>query len=248
VPAVLAAAFAGWSAGALPFYPSGWAAAIAVAAGAATLLRERLGLAIALAAPVLPLGNLGRGLALAYVVVALVWFAVFAREPRGGLFAALGPPLALVGALPLLPLALSGLRSPLRRALACLGAFATAAVAAGLHGVELPLTGEPSHGSLGLARVQSATRAASTLWDEALAYPSLAAAAVALALAAAALPYARSRGRWAIAGWGASTLAATLLAAPDVHALPVVVCVWVTCLILWAGPLVTRAGDRRPAS
>ncbi|HKI92510.1 MAG TPA: serine/threonine-protein kinase, partial [Gaiellaceae bacterium] len=49
--ALLAGAFAGWTAAEVPFYPHGWAAGLALAAAAATLYRERLGLALALAVP-----------------------------------------------------------------------------------------------------------------------------------------------------------------------------------------------------
>src|SRR5439155_17147192 len=45
VPALLAAAFAGWTAWALPFYPVGWAPALGGVAGAAALVRPRIGLA-----------------------------------------------------------------------------------------------------------------------------------------------------------------------------------------------------------
>ena len=95
---------AGLGAAALPFFPAGWPAGVGALAFAAGLVRERLGLAVALAAPVFPLGNLSLGVALLYGAVAVVWFALFAREPRGGLLPAAAPLLALAGAAALLPL------------------------------------------------------------------------------------------------------------------------------------------------
>jgi hypothetical protein len=245
VPAALAGAFTVLGASALPFYPAGWVWALAAVAAATTLVRERLGVAIALAAPVLPLGNVALGLALVYAAVAMLWFVLFAREPRGALVPAAGVVLGPLGALALLPAAVLPLRSPLRRALACLGAVALACVGAGLRSTTLPLTGEAPPETLGLAGVDSARAAGAALWDEAAGHPSLAIAALALAVAAAALPYARARGPWAIAAWGGLTLAAVLLPAPAVAAPAVGIAVWATCLALWAKPLVGLVGNRQ---
>jgi hypothetical protein len=60
-------------------------------------------------------------------------------------------------------------------------------------------------------------------------------AAVTLAAAAALLPHVRERGPWWIAGLGGGLLAATLLAAPAVAALPVVAATWVMCGALALG-------------
>ncbi len=68
--------------------------------------------------------------------------------------------------------------------------------------------------------------------------------AVALALAAAALPYAARRGRWAVAGWGSGVLAATLLPPLGLHALPLVLTTWLTCLA--AGLLRPREARHNP--
>ena len=109
--AALAAGFAGWTAAALPFFPHGWVLGLAGAVAALTAVRERLGLAVALAVPVLPLGNVSLGLAVVYAALAAAWLALSWREPRGGLLFALGPMLAPLAALGLVPLAASGLRS-----------------------------------------------------------------------------------------------------------------------------------------
>src|SRR5438128_2284959 len=67
---LLAATFAGGSAALLPFFPGWWWVALALAAAATTAWRERIGLAVALAVPVLPLGNVSLGLALLYAALA----------------------------------------------------------------------------------------------------------------------------------------------------------------------------------
>ena len=95
-----------------PFYPTLFAPLLALLAGALTLVRPRLGLAFALAVPVLPLGNISSGLALVYAAVACAWLALSWRAPRQGLFFALGPLLAPLLALGLLPLAAQANRSP----------------------------------------------------------------------------------------------------------------------------------------
>src|SRR6266516_3595499 len=103
-PAAAAAFFAGWSAEALPFFPAGWWLGLAALAAGVTALRPRLGLLLALAVPVLPLGNISLGLAAAYGAAALIWLLLFWRKPAFGLFLAAGPllaPLALLGLLPL---------------------------------------------------------------------------------------------------------------------------------------------------
>ncbi|MGZ4354872.1 MAG: serine/threonine-protein kinase [Gaiellaceae bacterium] len=61
----LAAIVSGWTVATLPFFPGGWAWIAAAAAAALTLTRDRAGLAFTLAVPVLPLGNVSMGLALA---------------------------------------------------------------------------------------------------------------------------------------------------------------------------------------
>jgi hypothetical protein len=228
----LAAVVAGWTAAALPFYPSGGAALLAALAALAALVRPRAGLAVALAVPVLPLGNVALGLAVVYGLVAAAWLALFAREPRGGLLPALGPLLAPFAALGLLPLAVAGLRSPVRRAAAAAAGVLLAGLVAGLRGAPLPFDGESPPASLGIAESQSPGAVAGALADSLAAHPTLVAEALALAAAAVALPYARAGGRWAVAVFGAGFLAATLLPTPGIPAAPLVLAVWATCAVL----------------
>ncbi|MER3409824.1 MAG: hypothetical protein C4306_06940, partial [Thermoleophilia bacterium] len=62
--AASASLVAGWTAATYPFFPAGWPGALAATAAVLALLNERAGLALALAVPVLPLGNYSLGLAL----------------------------------------------------------------------------------------------------------------------------------------------------------------------------------------
>ena len=66
--------------------------------------RPRFGLALALAVPVLPLGNIALGLAAAYAVIAAGWFALFWARPTDGFLFLAGPALAPFGAIGILPL------------------------------------------------------------------------------------------------------------------------------------------------
>ena len=81
------------------FFPAYWPAGLAAVAALLTFLGPRLGLAFALAVPVLPLGNISLGLAIAYAIAACAWFALFWAAPRrpalrrravAGAFGALG--------------------------------------------------------------------------------------------------------------------------------------------------------------
>jgi hypothetical protein len=231
-----AAVFAGWSALALPFFPPGWWVGIGVLVGALTLVRGRLGLAAALAVPVLPLGNLSLGLAIAYAAAALVWLVLAAGEPRWGLVAALGPLLGPVAALGLLPLACLGLRSPVRRAVQVATGVLLAGVAAGLAHDPLPFTGAPAPLGLGLAGADDPVAVAGSLLRAALAQQALATEALMLAAVAVVLPVAAQRGRWGAAAAGAFLVAGMLLAVPGAAALPLVLAGWATAAVLTLRP------------
>src|SRR4051812_15907573 len=71
VAAALAAAFAGWTASELSFFPHGFAFVLAAIAAGLTAFRTRLGTGLALAVPILPLGNISLGLAVLYTPLAL---------------------------------------------------------------------------------------------------------------------------------------------------------------------------------
>lgn len=234
VPALLAALFAGWTASTLPFYPTAWPVGLALIAALLTAFSPRGGLAFALFAPVFPLGNLSMGLALLYGGLAAVWFVLHLREPRMGFAFVLGPLLAPIAALGLLPLALQPIRSSLRRALQAGTAVLMAGMVAGLQHESLPFAAGLG-GSLGLDGERSPVHAASVLRHALFAHPTLALEALVLAAAAALLPLARRRGVWGIAIFGAALIAAPVLAAPHADPIPPVVTAWVTCiaLVLW---------------
>jgi hypothetical protein len=208
--AALAAVLAGGSAFLLPFFPAGWPFLLGALAALAALLSPFAGLAAALAVPVLPLGNLALGAALAYVPAALVWLALFARDARSGLLFAAGPLLAPLHALAFLPVIVLRARGPLRRAALAVVATAAALAVAGLTRSPLPLTGDPPLVGLGVAgsdRPGTVLDATTRILSE---RPALAVAALVLAVAAATAPLARARGLAAVGAWGAAYLAALL--------------------------------------
>jgi hypothetical protein len=227
---VLAAAVAGWTTWAIPFFPTGWPVGLAVLAAAAAFMRPQVGLAFALAVPILPLGNLALGAALLYGAAALALLVLAWREPGSGLFFSLGPLLAPISALGLLPLAALAIRSPTRRAVQTAAAVLAAGVVAGVRGVPLPFDGASPPSDLGLAASGNPLEVASALWGALLSRPALAVETLVLAAVAVLLPAARARGPWAIAALGAVFLATALLLAPGVAAAPLAVAVWATCV------------------
>jgi hypothetical protein len=231
VPAALAALFTFWTAWAVPFYPSGWAFGLGAFAGAAAFLQPRLGLAFALLVPIFPLGNYALGAAALYAVVALLFLVVMWPEPRSGLFFVLGPLLAPLSALGLLPLATLAIRAPARRALQVGAAVLCAGLAAGIRGAPVPFDGSAPP-DLGVAASSDPLEVLSALWSALLSAPALAVETVVLGAVAVLLPYARARGPWAVALLGAAFLAAALLAVPTVAAAPLVVAVWATCVAM----------------
>jgi hypothetical protein len=224
VPAALAALAVVVGASMLPFYPSGWPFVLAVLVACLTFPSPRRALGLALAAPVLPLGNLALGLALLYAAVAATWLALMWRDARLGLLFVAGPLLLPLGLLALLPLAVQAAKGPVRRAAHVLAGVVAAVLAAGLHGSELPFGGgvpEP----LALAETESPVQAAQALLGGLP--PAIALEALVLAAVAVAIPYVR--GLWAIAGVGAAMVAGLLLLAPAAPALPLVLAAWLTC-------------------
>jgi len=224
--AVLAAVFAGGVAAWLPFFPHGWALGLGLACGGLTLVRERLGLALALAVPLLPLGNVSLGLAVLYATLALAWFLVCRREPRAGLLFTLGPLLSPFAALGLFPLATVGVRAPLRRAALGMLGVLVAALAAGIRHAHLPLTGAGAPLGLGVAGTRDPFDVAGSLARMAASQHGLLLEAAAVGVVSLLLPQARAHGRWGAAGLGALMLALTLLPVPSAAALPLVAAAW----------------------
>jgi hypothetical protein len=231
-----AALFAGWTAAALPFFPSLAVPLLALIATGLTLVRPRLGLAFSLAVPILPLGNVSSGLAFAYGALACVWLALSWRAPRQGLFLALGPVLTPLLALGLLPLASQVIRSPVRRAAQVATAVLLAALVAGLRHASLPFTGATPPKGIGIAGSSDPFAVGFALLHALESHPAILLEAAVLAAAAVAIPHVRDRGPWWIAGFGAALIAATLLPAPTVAAAPLVICIWATCIVLALRP------------
>ena len=192
-----------------------WRRSLALLAFGLTLVRPRLGLAFALAVPVLPLGNISSGLALVYGALACGLARALLASPREGLFLALGPLLAPDPGARLPAARLSGACAAARAERVQVGAAVLlAAVVAGLRHAPLPFTGAAPPRGLGIAgsedpfavAVRSGARCSPTprCWSRrsrSRQPPSL-------------LPLARGAGLWGIAGLGAGLIALTLLPAP----------------------------------
>ena len=245
-PAGLAAVATAVGGSLLPFWPTPVLLVLSLVAGLVALRSPRLGLAITLAAPIFPLGNVAQAAALVYAALAAGWLAVTWRDARSGLLFALGPALAPLGLLPLMPLAVQPARGAWRRGLhAGLGVM-TAAAVAGLAGRPLPLTGAVV-GDLGLAQSERPTDVVQAMEGVLRANPAIATTALALALVAVLLPRAVARGPWGIAGLGALQLGLVLLWAPSVPVLGIVLGTWLLCGALAARPhvgaIVRRGGS-----
>jgi hypothetical protein len=234
VAGAAAAAFAGGTAALLPFYPVGWSWGLAATAAAVAALRPRLGLAFALAAAVLPLGNVSSGLALAFSFAAIAWLLMTWRRPEEGLLASIGPLAASIGATAIVPLAFLPVRRPVWRGIHAALAVLVAGVVAGVTGRSLPMSTRESP-PLGLQGSEDAGAVVTALLDGLAARPELPLTALVLGLVAAVLPLASARGLWAIAGLGAASLALLLLPVAAVSALPAVAGIWLCCAVVAGG-------------
>jgi eukaryotic-like serine/threonine-protein kinase len=212
VHAALAGVFTLAAALLLPFFPTGWPFLLGGLVALAALANPSAGLALALAAPLLPLGNASLGLALAYVPLALAWYLLFSRDPRSGVLFVLGPLLAPIGAIGLVPALVAYVRGPVQRSFLAAFSVLTAVAVAALVGSAAPLTSEESSATLALGAASSPVEAAaavvaflgnpSAVWIEAIVF----------AAAAGTTGLARSRGLLGVGLWGAAFLAAALLA------------------------------------
>jgi eukaryotic-like serine/threonine-protein kinase len=225
VPAGLAAAIAGLGATLLPFWPAFLVAAIVVAAAVSAAFRPRLGVAIALAAPVFPLGNEARSLAVVYGVFALGWLALTWRDARMGLLFAAGPLLAPLGGLALVPLAVQPAHGVVRRAAQAASAVLAAVLVSGVGSGVLPVSGAPV-GSIGISPLDTATEVIGSVWQTLTLHPVALIGAVVIAAAAAALPYARAVSRYGVGVVGGVLAAGTIAAGGGVAPCLLVVFVW----------------------
>src|SRR3954451_21548276 len=214
----LAAVFAGTAAWLLPFFPAGWPMLIAALVALTALASPTSGLALALAVPVLPIGNVSSGLAVAYAAVALCWLVLFWGDPRSSFHCLLGPALGPFQAFPLLPVVQNGRRNLLRRVATSGAAVLLAAAVVGIRAGD----------SLGLEATGSPRDAFSAVFAYLGERPEVWITALVVAGATAAAPFARTRGLWSIAVWGAVFLGSALLAPRGaVDAFPLVLWVWI---------------------
>jgi hypothetical protein len=246
VPAGLAAVVALLGASVLPFWPPGLVAAIAVAAGLATLAAPRLGLLIALAAPILPLGNVAQAAAVVYTALAVVWLAIVWRDARAGLAFFAGPILAPLGLIGLLPLAVQPVRGAWRRALHAFVGVLAAAALAGLSGRALPLTGTMVD-DLGVAGAESPRAVTDALVALLRTETPLLTTAFALSLAAILLPAAIRRGPRAIVGLGIAQATLVLAWGPSIP-WPGIVLSSMLATLLLSSLLVTLLLVARPSA
>jgi len=242
LPGALAGVASGWVAARLPFYPAGWPLGLAAVAAALGFTWPRAGLAFTLAVAFFPLANISLGLALLYAALAVVWLAVSWRDARSGLLLAAGPLLAPFAALGLIPLVAQLARGHARRAFQAAGAVILAALVAGIGGARLPFDDASPPLGLGIAGSRRPTAVAHALLMQLQAHPVLIGEAAILGLAALALPFARRRGPWVAAGFGAALLAATALTAPAAAVLPLIATAWLIAGVL---AIESRALDRK---
>jgi serine/threonine-protein kinase len=224
-------AFAGFVAVQLPFFPGAAPIVLAALAALLTALRPRAGLAFALAVPVLPLGNVSLGLAVAYAVAAVAWLVLCWPEPEWGLLFTIGPALAPIFALGLAPLATVPVRAAPRRAAQAGVAVLAATLAAGLRHVPLPLVGGKAPLAIGVAGARDPADVVGSVARALAAHPALLVEASAFAALAVALPYAR--GRWGAAGLAAGMLVLTVACVPSVAAVPLVLAAWATAAVTY---------------
>jgi hypothetical protein len=147
--------------------------------------------------------------------LAAAWLLVTWREPRATLLVALGPLLAPLAVLGLLPLATTRVAAGFRRALAVALGVVTAAFVAGISHAALPLVGGAAPRVAGVGGSTGPLDVAGSLARAAAAQPHLLVEGAALALVAFLLPHLRGRGLWPAAGLGAAMLGLTVLALPS---------------------------------
>jgi hypothetical protein len=258
LPGALSGIAAGWVASSLPFYPAGWPLGLAAIGAALGFAAPRAGLVFTLAAAFFPLANISIGLALVFVAVSLGWLVLTWRDPRGALLLTVGPLLAPLGGLALLPVAVQTARGRVLRAAQAGAAVLLAALVAGLRHARLPFDGSAPPLGLGITGSVHPTAVASAFVSQLHMHPVLVAEAVILAAAAAALPSARNRGPWPAVLFGGGLFAATALAAPAANVLPLALVSWLLAAALAlesrtaprasakAGPKPPTAPSRKP--
>jgi len=224
----------------LPFWPPELVAVLVLATGAACWLDPRLGLALALAVPILPLGNVAAALAGVYAIFAVGWFAIHWRDARHGLWFMAGPLLGALGLLALVPLALVPVRNTARRAAhGVLSVLATVLLAAtASEGV--PLAGSDAS-ALGVGPLDSTSSAAAAVWGWLVHEPLVLVGAIVIGAAAALVPWTRRRSPLDVAALGFVVTAASVLAGAGVAGTLVVMLGWAAFAFVASVPRLRRA-------
>ena len=235
LPAALAGVTAALGATFLPFWPPVLVLAIVVAATTTAAFRPRVGLAVALAAPVFPFGNEAKSLAILYGAFALTWLALWWRDARHGLLFVTGPLLAPLGALALLPLALQPVHGTARRAAQGVVAVLAAVLVAGVTTHRLPVSGAPI-ASVGIAPLDTTAEAARAVWSSLLLHPVVLVGALVVGGTSALLPHTRSW-RLGVAAVGAALTVGTIALGGGVTACLLVAFAWAV-----AGVRAARSG------
>jgi eukaryotic-like serine/threonine-protein kinase len=225
LPVVLGMTTAALGATFLPFWPPELVALLVIATGLACWVDPRLGLALALAVPIFPLGNVAVAVAAVYAIFAVGWLALNWRDARHGLWFVAGPLLAVAGLLPLVPLALIPVRNTARRAAHGVLAVLSTVLLAAVAGTELPITGGDAV-PLDVGPLDSVGDAAAAVWSWLANEPALLAAAVAIGAAAALVPLARARAPLGVVAIGFAVTGASVLAGAGVASTIVVALVW----------------------
>jgi hypothetical protein len=237
LPVVLGSVGAALGATFLPFWPPELVAVLVLAAGLASWLDPRLGLALTLAVPILPLGNVAAALAAVYSMFAVGWLVLSWRDARHGLWFLSGPLLSALGLLALVPIALSPVKGVARRAAQGALAVLSTVLLAAVGGEQLPIAGGIA-GPLDVGPLESVGSSAAAVWSWLAHEPLVLAAAALMGAASALVPLARNRRRYGIAGLGFVVTAASVLGGAGIGATIVV-------LIVWGGFALHSAAPRR---
>jgi len=217
----------------LPFWPPLLVAAIVVGAGLGALLDPRIGLAVALAAPIFPLGNHAESAAVLYGALALGWLLICWRDARSGLLFVAGIVLAPLGLLALVPIVAQLARGPVRRGAQAAVAVLAAALVTGYSPDDLTSGGASS--ALRVAPHDSVGDVATALWGVLALHPVVFAAAAVAATSAAILPWARRRSRYGVAAVGIGLAAGAVAASTGVISLIAVTLVLALAAAIAAG-------------
>jgi len=221
VPVGLAVVTAVLGATLLPFWPPLLVAALAIAAGLACWVNPRAGVALALAAPIFPLGNLSASAAVVYGIFASGWLALTWRDARHGLLFVSGPLLAGLGLLPLVPLVAQRAHGSVRRAAQGAVAVLAATVVAA------------NHTALGIGPLSTIEDTARVASGAVLGSTSVTLAVMGIAAATALLPILRERLPYGVAVIGFVLTAASVVGGASVASTFLVVCVWASAAV-WA--------------